>query len=271
MLYSKHKFLKYTTFNEINLGKKLFFYLPFYLLHKNYFFGYFFKKFIKIFHYNFKNKNFFFYIPDNLNYSFYSSFLTKTYEINDLILIKRNLNPDCTPIVIGGGLGFIAAIVSTIVKKKIPVFEIDTKILPFLKKNLKKNNIDSKIYNSFFFFNKKPKINFFFEDDNFITTSIYNLKKTDNNFIKLNNSTSYKELCKINKVTYNTLIIDAEGYEYDLINDISKDNSIKHIFFELHTSIIGKKRTNILLRSLKANKFNLIDNFLNSYYYSRSK
>jgi hypothetical protein len=262
--------VKYTTFSEINLTKKIFFYLPFYLLHKNILFGFFFKKFIKIFHYNFKNKKFYFFLPDDLNYSFYSSFLTKTYEINDSILIKKNLNPNCTPIVIGGGLGFIAAIVSTIVKKKIPIFEIDTKILSILKKNLKKNNIDSKIYNSFFFFYKKPKKNFFFEDSNFITTSIYNLKKNDNNFIKLNNFISYKKLCKINKVIYNTLIIDAEGYEYDLIHDITKNKSIKHIFFELHTSIIGKKKTNILLRSLKVNKFNLVDSFLNSYYYSRN-
>ena len=86
----------------------------------------------------------------------------------------------------------------------------------------------------------------------------------------MNNFISYKKLCKINKVIYNTLIIDAEGYEYDLIHDITKNKSIKHIFFELHTSIIGKKKTNILLRSLKVNKFNLVDSFLNSYYYSRN-
>lgn len=258
-------------FKEVSLAKKIFFYLPFYLLHKNIFFGIFFLKIIKIFHYSFKNNKFSFYIPNNLDYSFYSSFLTKTYEINDLTLIKKNLHFDCKPIVVGGGLGFIPAIVSAIVKKKIPVFEIDTQIIPFLEKNLKKNKINSKIYNCFFFFNKKPKINFFFESKNFISTSIYNSKKENNNFIKLNKFISYKKLCKMNKVVYNTLIIDAEGYEYDLINDISMNNSIKHIFFELHTSIIGKKRTDKLLRSLKINKFNLVDSFFNSYYYSRNK
>jgi hypothetical protein len=67
--------------------------------------------------YYFRNKKFSFYIPNNLDYSFYSSFLTKTYEINDLTLIKKNLQFDCKPIVVGGGLGFIPAIVSAIVKK----------------------------------------------------------------------------------------------------------------------------------------------------------
>ena len=258
-------------FKEVNLAKKIFFYLPFYLLHKNIIFGYFFLKIIKIFYYSFKNKRFSFFVPNNLDYSFYSSFLTKTYEINDLTLIKKNLRSDCKPIIIGGGLGFIPAIVSTIVRKKIPIFEIDTKIIPFLKKNLNKNNINSKIYNSLFFLNKKPKTKFFFESKNFISTSIYNSKNKNNNFIKLNKFISYKKLCKINKVVYNTLIIDAEGYEYDLINDISMNNSIKHIFFELHTSIIGQKRTDKLLRSLKINNFNLVDSFFNSYYYSRNK
>jgi hypothetical protein len=257
-------------FKETNLAKKFFLYLPFYFLHRNIFFGFFFSKIIKIFHYSFNKKNFSFYVPGNLDYSFYSSFLTKTYEINDATLIKRNLYANQKPIIIGGGLGFIPAIVSTIVKNKIPVFEIDSNIISFLKKNLKKNNINSKVYNSFFFFIQKPKINFFFESENFISTSIYNLKKVKNKLTKINNFISYKKLCRINKIAYDTIIVDAEGYEYDLIKDISMKIPIKHIFFELHSSIIGKKRTNNLFRFLKVNQFNLVDSFFNSYYYSRN-
>ena len=258
-------------FKESNVLKKIFFYLPFLFLHKNIFFGFIFKNIIKVFHYTFKNKKFSFFIPDNLDYSFYSSFFSKTYEINDATLIKKNLRFESKPIVIGGGLGFIPAIAYAIVKRKIPVFEIDPKIIPFLKKNLKINNINSRIYNSFFYFYKKPRNKFFIESANFISTSIYSKNEINCNYIKLNNFLSYKKLLKIEKCVYDTLIIDAEGYEYDLISDLYKNSFIKHIFFELHTSIIGKKRTIELFRSLKKNKFNLIDKFFNSYYYSRNE
>ena len=70
---------------------------------------------------------------------------------------------------------------------------------------------------------------------------------------------------------YDTLIIDAEGYEYDILTDISKESDIKHIFFELHASILKKKKTIFLLNYLKKMKFTQIDKFFNSYYFSKIK
>ena len=59
-----------------------------YLIHKNLFFGFLHKKFIKKFYY----KNFIFNLAINgIPLSSYTSFLFKTYEINDRILIERNL------------------------------------------------------------------------------------------------------------------------------------------------------------------------------------
>jgi len=258
---------------EINFLKKIFITPLFYLLHKNFIFGYIFKNYIKVFHYFYKKK-FTFLVPMSLNYSFYSAFLMKTYEINDAYLIKKYLKPNFKPIIIGGGIGFIASLAQSIVKKKVPIFEIDSRIISILKKNLKVNNIKSVIYQSLFFLNKRPKINRVYLSRNFITTSIYSYPQKNNakyRNVNLSNSVvSIKSLSKEHKCAYDTLIIDAEGYEYDVITDI-KNSNIKHIFFELHTSIIGKKRTDKLLRSLKINKFNLVDSFFNSYYYSRNK
>jgi FkbM family methyltransferase len=257
---------------EVNLFKKLIFIIPYYTLHRNILFGYLFKKLIKKFTYIFLKKKLIFYIPGNLETAFYSSFLTKTYEINDYFIIKKNLKPNYKPIIIGGGIGFIATIVSKIVKKKISIFEIDTNIIPYLIKNLFKNQVDFSIYQTLFFLNTKPKIFSFNKSINFISTSLYNkTNKIYTNATKLNKPISYNELCKQNNIVYDTLIIDAEGYEYDILTDISKESDIKHIFFELHASILKKKKTIFLLNYLKKMKFTQIDKFFNSYYFSKIK
>lgn len=256
---------------EVNFLKKILIFPLFYFLHKNFIFGYIFKNYIKVFHYFYKKK-FIFFVPMYLNYSFYSSFFVKTYEINDAYLIKKYLKPDFRPIIIGGGIGFIASLAQSIVKKKIPIFEIDFRIISILKKNLKINNIKSVIYQSLFFLNKKPKINKVYLSDNFITTSIYSPPQKNNakyRNVNLSNSVvSIKSLSKEHKCTYDTLIIDAEGYEYDVITDI-KNSNIKHIFFELHKSIIGIKKNNQIFNSLKNNNFFLKEKFFNSFFYSK--
>jgi hypothetical protein len=78
---------------------------------------------------------------------------------------------------------------------------------------------------------------------------------------------SYNYLSNITKTTYNTLIIDAEGYEYDLIKDLPFKSSIKHLFFELHSSMIGKIKTKDLFQQLKNKNFIFKESFFNSYYF----
>ena len=257
---------------EVNFFKKIIIIPIFYLLHKNFIFGYIFKNYIKVFRYFYKKK-FTFSVPMSLNYSFYSAFFVKTYEINDAYLIKKYLKANFTPIIIGGGFGFIASLAQYIVKKKVPIFEVDSRIISILKKNLKTNNIKSIIYQSLFYINNKPKLNRVYLSHNFITTSLYSLLKKDNEKYKninLRNSiVSIKSLSKEHKCVYDTLIIDAEGYEYDLITDINKNSNIRHIFFELHKSIIGLEKKNKIFDTLKKNNFFLKDKFFNSYYYSK--
>jgi hypothetical protein len=91
-----------------------------------------------------------------------------------------------------------------------------------------------------------------------------------NRIANLRNSTiSIMSLSRENKSTYDTLIIDAEGYEYDLITDINKSSNLMNIFFELHTTIIGLEKSNKIFSSLKKNNFLLRGKFFNSYYYSK--
>ena len=86
---------------------KLLIFFPYYIFHCNIFFGLLFKIFYNKF--NYKN------IKININVekiklSQLSSFLFKTYELNDRILIERFVSNKNKSIIIGAGLGFIASI-----------------------------------------------------------------------------------------------------------------------------------------------------------------
>ena len=105
----------------------------YYIIHKNFFFGYIYKFFFDNFHYKklvFNLKSF------RLPTANYSSFFFNTYEYNDRILIEKYVNKKNNCIIIGGGLGFIATLCFFKSKKKILVFEIDQSICNNLSNNL---------------------------------------------------------------------------------------------------------------------------------------
>ena len=232
----------------------------YYLIHYNYLFGLIHKKFIKKFRYKkykFKLDNI------KLPTSCYSSFLWKTYELNDRIIIEKNLNQKNKCVVIGGGIGFIGTLAYHITNNKVLLFEINKKIINLLNFNLKKNIVKFKLYNKNLTFNKNFVKKIYFETDNFLSNSIYrnsNQKKSfDNLYFK--NIKDFKK--------YNTLIIDGEGIEEHYIYNLNKAKNIKYIFFELHHDIFNKSKRLHIFKYLKKSNFLFKDKFVNSYYFKR--
>jgi len=109
----------------------------YYLFHKNIFFGLLHKVFIKNFYY--KNLKFELKVK-NLPLSVRSSFLFKTYEINDRLLVERHINKNNKCIVIGGGIGFIPSLIGQLSKNPMLIFEVNQDLKKNLIKNLKNNN-----------------------------------------------------------------------------------------------------------------------------------
>lgn len=247
---------------SFNFFSKILMFPAYYTVHYNYIFGWIHKTFIKDFCYkkfNFEIKN------CNLPLPSYSSFIFKTYELNDRVILERNLSKKNECIIIGGGIGFIPAITNSITDNKVIVFEINDKIIPNLKKNLKKNCIKFKIYKGNLLLDKKDKSNFYYSNNNFLATSLYRKKGKKT---KMKNFW-YKNLKDILKC--NTLIIDGEGIEKHYIENIKVLKKIKHIFFEFHNDIFTKKEKLLLFQKLEKNKFYLKDSFINSYYFSKKK
>ena len=244
-----------------NLATKLIIFPAYYLIHKNIFFGFIHKNFIKKFYY----KN----ITINLNInriplSNYSSFLFKTYEFNDRVLVEKQITKKNKCIIIGGGLGFIPCLVYKKSLNKILVFEIDKKITNNLNENLKKNLCKFEIINEFLQFNKNTsKIKFYMNND-FLCNSKYEKSK---NSITVN-TISFNKIKNFNK--FNTLIIDAEGCELDYVRNIQKMDFIKHIIFELHNNLLSNKEIKTIFNFLRKNNFYLKDKCFNSYYFTKS-
>lgn len=230
----------------------------YYLIHNNLVFGLIHKYIIRVFNY----KNLRFELQNiKLPLGYYSSFLWKTYELNDRIIIEKNLTKKNKCIIIGGGIGFIATLTYHLTKNKILVFEINKEIINNLKKNLKINKSKFKIYNSNLSLIKNYSKKYYFDTNNFLTNSIFrNTKKK----IKFNNL-FYKKIEKFEN--FNTLIIDGEGIEKHYVENINKLKNIKYLIFEFHSDILNENKKNELFNILSKQKFYLKDKFINSFYF----
>ena len=247
---------------SFNLLSKLLMFPLYYTFHCNIFFGWIHKKFLK----KFKYKSLIFNLKDcEIPLPFLSSFIFNTYELNDRIILEKNLSQKHKCIIIGGGIGFIPAIVNRITKNKVIIFEINKKILNNLNTNLLNNNIKFQIFNFNFLLNNSDKKSYYYSHKNFLATSMYRKTKKK---IKLKNI-SYKKIKNINK--FNTLIIDGEGIEKHYIENISVLNKIKFIFFEFHNDIFSNVQKSKIFKKLENEGFYLKDKFINSYYFAKIK
>jgi FkbM family methyltransferase len=246
-----------------NKSNRIFFFIIYYLIHKNFLFGYFHKKIIKKFYY----KKFIFNLAEkSFSISSHSSFFFKTYEYNDRKIIEKYITNKNKCIIIGGGIGFIATLAFHLSNQKILVFEINKKILSNLDRNLKKNNCTYKIYNKNLCINSKDRNNKnkFYINKDFLSSSFYLKSGTP---IKVKNLT-------INNIkdfkSFNTLIVDGEGIEEYFIKNLSKMKNIKYIFFELHHNIFNKSQINEIFKNLRIQKFNIVDKCFNSYFFKKN-
>jgi len=232
----------------------------YYLIHKNIFFGYIQKNFIKKFYYKDVKIN----LNVNIPLASYASFLFKTYEYNDRKLVEKYIDSNNKCIIIGGGLGFIPVLAYKKSREKVLIFEIDKKLIKNLNVNLAENKCKYKIYNNNLTIGKKIKKDekFYFNED-FLINSIYpnkGLKKIVKNI-------STNEIKKFKK--YNTLIIDGEGIEDYIIKNLYKMKNIKYVIFELHYNFFSKTKVNKMFNNLKLNNFIFKEKCFNSYYFKK--
>lgn len=199
----------------------------------------------------------------NIPFSHYSSFLFKTFEINDRVVLEKFISKKNKCIIIGTGIGFTASIAYKLSKNKILSFEIDKRLKHTIEKNFLLNRVKYTLILKNLNFDKNKLKDHFFFHENFLENS-----NNKNNGKKIMLDNIYYKNLPLSR--YNTLIIDAEGYEYEIITNIKKLKSIKNIFFELHPKILTKNQQNRIFKVLSLAGFTKKINFLNSYYFKKA-
>ena len=243
-----------------NLTKAIFFF-PYYLLHRNIFLGFLYKKFFSYFEY----KNIKIFIKKApLMISEYSSFVFKTYEFNDRYLIEKYLNKKNKCIVIGAGPGFTSCLCYEYSRNPIKIFEIDKRWEHYIVKSIKINKVKAEVYFNNLTFSKNKIFQYFYINK----FGLWNNqeKNIDSKKTKIKNI-YFNRIKKIND--FNTLVIDAEGYEYYIVRNLHLMKNIKYIIFEFHNNLFDSNKKDKFFNFLKINHFKLQKKFFNSYYYEK--
>jgi len=236
----------------------------YYIIHYNFFFGFLQKYFFKYF----KFRKFTF----NINYQrisipYASSFLFKTYEYNDRVLIEKYISTENKCIIIGGGIGFIPCLSYHKSRNKIIVSEIDETITPLLNSNLKNNKCDFLVIEGNLIIKKDNDYEDFYMSKNFIANSKFTLKS----FVEKKKIKNYLLEDLDNYQDYNTLIIDGEGIEEHFLNNLNLISYIKYLFFELHEELLDNEKIKKIFSNLKKNNFIMKDNCFNSFYFKKNE
>ena len=67
------------------------------------------------------------------------------------------------------------------------------------------------------------------------------------------------------------MIIDAEGYEHEIIKNINKLKNIEYLYFELHPKILNHHKQEEIFKLLRKYGFKREFEFLDSYYFQKQQ
>ena len=161
----------------------------------------------------------------NLNSKF-NSFILEFYEQNEKKLIDKYLNSGDTVLELGGCIGVISLTINKVIEhSRHLVLEIDPEKYDFLVKNKNLNNVSFHTLNGVLS-NKK---NLYYEaSTNFWGGRLVNFETE----IPVKSYTIF-QLKEITKMVFNTLVMDIEGGEVEVFQEVNLENFNK-LIFEIH-------------------------------------
>jgi len=186
----------------------------------------------------------------NLNSKF-NSFILEKYEDSEKKLIDKYLDKNDTVLELGGCIGVISNIINRklVDKSSHLVLEIDNLKYNYLLENKELNKAGYKLINGVL----SDKKNLYYEKStNFLGGKL--IEQKNDSPIK---SYSLKYLERQFGLIFNTLIMDIEGGEVELIKEI-RLNSFNKLIFEIHFDRSSNKYISIK-KELTKNNFKLTD------------
>lgn len=153
------------------------------------------------------------------------------YEVQECRVVKEYCKKDDVILELGTGVGFISLFASQYCSfKNIYTFEANPLLIPLIKRNFELNKCFPTVQNCLLVNNPVLPHSDFYVCEDFYSSS-------------LSRPAQYKEVIKVenrdfsetlNAIRPNFLIVDIEGFEYELLNNIQLPSFVQKILIELH-------------------------------------
>ena len=186
------------------------------------------------------------------------------YEKDEILAVKKYLQPDLPVIELGGGIGLLSCFINKRLNKPQNhiVLEANPELLPILKRNRCLNNCKFDIKQGALGYGSDLLSLHIAE---FAGSSLY---PVSHNTIQVPRA-SLALLMANSKFTRTSLIVDIEGGEVDLIENeiIVLQEKVKAFFFEIHHNWIDNSRMEAMENTLGDAGFRFIEQFGKTYYF----
>lgn len=161
------------------------------------------------------------------------------YETGELTIISKTISVNDRILEIGSGLGFLAIYCSKQVgEKNVISFEANPYLEPYHNKIFKINNIFPVIIYKAVSLNNNP-ISLNIDTKKFWSTSILPFKSKDIKKVTVD-SVNINDIIKLYAPTY--LIVDIEGFEIELLPEITDFLTIQKLQLEIHPNVTGNEQ-----------------------------
>ena len=159
-----------------------------------------------------------------------SLFYDRTYEEEEYRLCQKYIHKNDIVIELGGCIGFISCVINKKLKNQLShvVLEPNPKLIKYLEQNKEKNKCSFLIENKIISNKKEEKL---YLNHTILGSSI---TKESKDYIVVE-GVKIKELELKHSLTFNTLILDIEGAEYDFFKNIDFEQfKFEKIIVEFH-------------------------------------
>ncbi len=185
------------------------------------------------------------------------------YEYAEAKLLRKFIRPDNTIVEIGGGMGFIA-ILAAKYAKSVVVYEGNPKLIEIIKENIIINNIHNIKVKSFAVYTdcSQPLVDFYI-GDNFWNAS----------FVKFDNAVKKSVrtigLDEVVEKSVDSLIIDVEGFEFELLHSYIYPYHVKKVLIEFHPKVLKKDEIDRIKNNLTEQGFVFLEKSRDVCYFER--
>lgn len=191
------------------------------------------------------------YFPANMLYYF----LIGDYEEHDMQIIRRYIKPGDHVLELGGGVGLTGSLLGMVSGNPVSICEPNEALYPLIERTFAANDVQLNLIKAAAIADSEPAQHITFNVSKDYWWS--SLVDTDNTTPVRVKTKRLSDLIAETKA--DTLLVDIEGYEVNLLSETNSLSSIKTVVIELHTPSIGTTATGYIITALVQSGFALVD------------